>query len=118
MKSDIPERSLELARGMVMLCRMLDAKPGTPRILAIRLVPSGTSIGANVEEAQASQSDADLVSSYSIACKEARETHYWLRLLVAAGIPPEDRLSDLQKECGEIIAILTTIIKRMRIQRR
>jgi four helix bundle protein len=69
-------------------------------------------IGANVEEGQASQSRADFVSKYSIACKEARETHYWLRLLVASEVVPEDRLNDLIEESNESIAILTTIIKK------
>ena len=85
-----------------------------PRTLAHQLLRSGTSIGANIEEAQASQSTADFISKYSIACKEARETHYWLRLLAATDILPEHRLSDLLNECNELIAILTSIIKKLR----
>jgi four helix bundle protein len=59
----------------------LDQMPGVSRTLANQLMKSGTSIGANVEEGQASQSRADFIAKYAIACKEARETHYWLRLL-------------------------------------
>ncbi|WP_058556765.1 four helix bundle protein [Thiohalocapsa sp. ML1] len=114
MKSDIPDRTFEFARRVVMLCRALDAEPGVPRILANQLIRSGTSIGANVEEAQASQSVADFVSKYSIACKEARETRYWLRLLAASAIVPEGRLTDMQQECNELIAILTSIIKKLK----
>jgi four helix bundle protein len=117
-QSDIPARTFEFARRVVLLCRVLDASPGVPRTLAGQLLRSGTSVGANVEEAQASQSEADFISKYSIACKEARETHYWLRLLAATEIPPERRLNDLQAECNELIAILTTIIKKMRSQSR
>jgi len=117
-KSDIPARTFEFARRVVLLCRVLDASPGVPRTLAGQLLRSGTSIGANVEEAQASQSETDFISKYSIACKEARETHFWLRLLAATEILPEDRLSDLQTECNELIAILTTIIKTMRSRAR
>ncbi len=84
------------------------------RILGKQLLRSGTSIGANIEEGQASQSDADFIHKYSIACKEARETHYWLRLLSATKILPAEKLSPLTQECDEIIAILTTIIKKMR----
>lgn len=80
-KSDLPERSFEFARRIILLCRVLDEKPGVGRTLANQLLRSGTSVGANIEEGQASQSEADFVSKYSIACKEARETHYWLRLL-------------------------------------
>ena len=102
----------------MLLCRVLDASPGVRRTLARQLLRSGTSVGANVEEAQASQSEADFISKYSIACKEARETHYWLRLLAATEILPESRLSNMQTECNELIAILTTIIKKMRSQSR
>jgi four helix bundle protein len=76
------------------------------------LLRSGTSIGANVEEGQASQSRADFVSKYSIACKEAREIHYWLRLLAATDITSKDRRGDLMDEANQLITILTTIIKK------
>ena len=46
-----------------------------------------------------------------IACKEARETHYWLRLLVASNIVPAEKLAPLVQESNELVAILTTIIK-------
>ncbi len=61
---------------------------------------------------------ADFVSKYSIACKEARETHYWLRLLAAADILPESRLIGLQNECSELIALPTAIVKKVRSQNR
>ena len=114
MKSDLPERTFEFARHIVNLCQFLDEKPGVSRTLANQLLCSGTSIGANVEEGQAAQSEADFISKYSIACKEARETHYWLRLLTASGILPSEQLAELETECNELIAILTTIVKKMR----
>ena len=114
MKSDLPERTFELARRVVLLCRYLEKQAGVSRTLANQLLRSGTSIGANVEEGQASQSEADFVSKYSIACKEARETHYWLRLLAATELVPQERLLKLEKECNEIIAILTSIVKKIR----
>ena len=114
MKSDLPDRSFEFAVQVVTVCRMLDQKPGVSRTLANQLLRSGTSIGANIEEGQASQSQADFVSKYSIACKEARETHYWLRLLRKSGIVVNDQLIHLENECNELIAILTTIIKKLR----
>ena len=114
MRTDIPDRTFEFARRVVKLCQVLDETPGVSRTLANQLLRSGTSIGANVEEAQAAQSEADFVSKYSIACKEARETHYWIRLLAASDVIPAERLADLQKECHELIAILTTIIKKIR----
>ena len=113
-KKDLPERTFEFARRIVMLCRGLDQVPGTSRRLANQLLRSGTSIGANVEEVQGSQSRADFVAKCSIACKEARETNYWLRLLAASEIVPEAKLKDLLDESHQLIAILTSIIKTTR----
>jgi four helix bundle protein len=108
---------LSLRKRIVRLCRDLDGLPGTPRTLANQLLRSGTSIGANVEEGQASQSQADFVSKYSIACKEARETHYWLRLISATVLPDAARLKPHIDECNEIIAILTGIAVELAGQR-
>ena len=78
--------------------------------LASQVFRSGTSIGANVEEAQAAQSKKDFISKMSIAAKEARETRYWLRLLNETTLT--DKETDrLLKENEEIINILTKIIK-------
>ena len=110
-KRDLPERTFEFAQRVVKLCQVLDQTPGVNRIMANQLIRSGTSIGANVEEGQAGQSRADFVSKLSIACKEARETHYWLRLLSASKIVPEPHLAELLDEADQLIAILTTIIK-------
>jgi four helix bundle protein len=74
----------------------------------------GTSIGANIEEGQAGQSRADYISKYCVACKEARETHYWLRLLAASDVIPKIKLQDLSDEANQIVAILTSIIKKAR----
>ena len=113
-KSDLPERSFAFALEIVRLCKRLDEKPGVPRTLANQLLRSGTSVGANIEEGQASQSRADFVSKYSIACKEARETHYWLRLLKASGILDSKATDALLEPCNELIAILTSIIRKVR----
>jgi len=111
---DICELTFHFGVRVVRLCQALDGKPGVSRTLASQLLRSGTSVGANVEEAQAGQSKADFTSKLAIACKEARETHYWLRLLAAADIVPSDRLQALQDEANQIIAILTTIVKKAR----
>ena len=71
---------------------------------------AGTSIGANVEEAQAGQSKADFISKYAVALKEARETVYWLRLLTATEVLPAQRLSELQSEAEELMRIIGSII--------
>ena len=77
-------------------------------VLSKQLLKSGTSIGANIEEAQAGQSKKDFISKMSIASKEARETHYWLKLLKYGGfIQKEDILND----SSELIRLLTSIVK-------
>ena len=86
--------------------------------MANQLLRSGTSVGANVEEGQAAQSEADFVSKYSIARKEARETHYWLRLLAESRIVPSNKLADLMAESNELIAILTAIIKKVQSRKK
>lgn len=82
--------------------------------MANQLLRSGTSIGANVQEGQAGQSRADFIAKYSIACKEARETHYWLRLFVAAELVEEPELQDMIDEANQLVAILTSIVKKCR----
>jgi len=111
-KHDLPERTFEFARRVVKLCQVLDQTPGVSRTLANQLLRSGTSIGANGEEGQAAQSRADFLSKLSIACKEARETHYWLRLLAATDIVSDPRLTELLDEANQLIAILVTITKK------
>lgn len=74
-----------------------------------QLLKSGTSIGANVEEAIAAQSRKDFISKLSISLKEARETRYWLRLLERSKIVPID-FSDYLKNIEVIIKILSKII--------
>ncbi len=109
---DLPARSFDFACRVVELCKALDKRHGVSRTLANQLLRSGTSIGANVEEGQAGQSRADFVSKYSIACKEARETNYWLRLLKETDVIKAPDLDNLIDESNQLIAILTTIIKK------
>jgi len=73
---------------------------------------AATSVGANLEEASAAQSKPDFISKCSIAAKEARETRYWLRLLIAAKGVSKERLTPLIEESDELVAILTTILKK------
>ena len=107
---DIRQRTFELAVRIVRLCQHLDEQRGAGRVLARQLLRAGTSIGANVEEAQAGQSRADFASKYAIALKEARETNYWLRLIVAASVVAEARVADLLREVDEVTRIIGAII--------
>jgi four helix bundle protein len=80
------------------------------RTVSKQLLRSGTSIGANLEEARAGQSKADFISKNAIALKEARETLYWLRLLTAANLMSESRVVELTAEAEELARILAAII--------
>ena len=79
-------------------------------VLSKQILKSGTSIGANVEESQSAISKRDFISKNSIALKEARETHYWLRLLKDSDFLSSEHISLLQ-ECNELNKILTSIVK-------
>ncbi len=83
-------------------------------MLASQILRSGTSIGANLAEANSGYSKADFAAKCNIALKEARETLYWLRLLLACELVTEERLGSLIGETDEIVAILTTIVKKAR----
>ncbi len=79
--------------------------------IARQILRSGTSIGSNVEQALAGVSRADFIAKMSIASKEARETHYWLRLLRDSKTVPETRIAPLEIKSLELIRILTAIVK-------
>jgi four helix bundle protein len=107
---DIVERTFNFALGIVRLSKVCGRGNATARTLARQLLRSATSIGANVEEAQAGQSRADFLSKYAIALKEAREAHYWLRLLLESGDCPAESGVALCQEAGELKRILAAII--------
>jgi four helix bundle protein len=79
-------------------------------VLSRQVLKSGTSIGANVEEAIAAQSKKDFISKMAIASKEARETKYWLRLLDRSKLIDKDIKSYLDS-IEHIVNILTKIVK-------
>jgi four helix bundle protein len=107
---DIRERTFDFSLRIIRLCQQLEEQAGVARTLSWQLLRSGTSIGANVEEAQAGQSKLDFISKNAIALKEARETVYWLRLLTGSKIVPLERLSELQNEADELARIIGAII--------
>jgi four helix bundle protein len=107
---DIRECTFEFAVRVVKLCQHLDQKPGVSRTLSKQLLRSGTSIGANIEEAKAAQSRADFITKCTIAQKEARETHYWLRLLDATQVVPSERITDLLTEAEQLTRVVAAIV--------
>jgi four helix bundle protein len=104
----IREKAYGFALATMRICRELRGLGEYD--LSRQLFKAGTSIGANVEEAQAAQSRADFLSKMSIASKEAREAHYWLNLI--ADDEHLRRIAAPRAECDEIVSILTAIVKR------
>ena len=115
MKSEniIREKSFDFALSIIHLTQKL--RKNHEFIISRQVLRSGTSIGANVEEADVAQSKKDFIAKMSIALKEARETCYWLRLLDASKMMEADFGTYIQN-VGEIERILTAILKTSRNQ--
>jgi four helix bundle protein len=79
-------------------------------VLSKQILRSGTSIGANIEEAVGGVSDKDFIAKMSIAYKEARETKYWLKLLHETNYLSDKQFNTLLEDCEELLKILYTII--------
>ena len=82
-------------------------------VMSKQLLRCGTSIGANVHEAIAAQSKKDFIAKMAIASKEARETNYWIKLLIATDFldQKQNHVKTIQNDIEEIIKILTSIVK-------
>ena len=104
----IASKSFQFALEIIQLFRELQAHH--EYVLSRQLLRSGTSIGANVEEANAGQSRRDFIAKMSIASKEARETKYWLRLLQESKLVDID-VSQHLAQADELCRILTSIVK-------
>ncbi len=107
-ESIIQQKSFAFALEIIRLYRELKRKG--EHVLSRQVLRSGTSIGANVEEASAGQSRKDFLAKVAIASKEARETRYWLRLLQKSQLVKIDVSSALD-QVDELIRILTAIVK-------
>ncbi len=113
--ADIQGKAFEFAVEIVELVDVLVTRGTSAKVLATQLLRSAASVGANLEEADAGQSRADFISKCGIALKEARESHYWLRLLYRTRkIGDRDSAEHLIEECNRIVAILTTIVRKSR----
>ena len=79
-----------------------------------QLLRCGTSIGANTRESRNAQSKPDFLNKLNVALKEADETDYWLDIIHATGYIDDAMYNSLEKDCGELIALLTSIIKKLK----
>ena len=108
-ENPIRDKSFDFALIVVRLFQRLQDQ--REYVLSKQLLRSGTSIGANIEEATAAESRADFIHKMKIAMKECRETHYWLRLLDKSELVEDIDLSDLLSQCDELSRMLTSITK-------
>lgn len=113
MANVILEKSLHFAQATISAYLILRGKGHFK--LADQFVGAGTSIGANVEEAQAAHSKLDFIAKLTIANKEAREARYWISILDREELLGDfQQLAELKKEIEEIILLLNSIIKKSR----
>jgi four helix bundle protein len=104
----IAERAFEFARRIVKLCETLWQGGPAARKIADQLFDCGTSIGANVEEAEGGQ---DFLAKLAISRKESRETIYWLRLAIATTVCSKERVAWELDEAQQLKAMITAAIR-------
>lgn len=109
----IRDKSFAFAVRCVKLGRLL-RNDRAEFILSKQLVRSGTSIGANVEEALGGHSRRDFLAKLQIAYKEARESDYWIRVLYSAAYLKPEEATSLQSDIREILALLTAILNTLK----
>ncbi|BAZ78858.1 hypothetical protein NIES73_00940 [Sphaerospermopsis kisseleviana NIES-73] len=110
----ITDRTKQFAIRIIKACYFLDEKSGVYRTISKQLLCSGTSIGANVRESQSAQSDKDFIHKLEIALKEARETQYWLEILIESELVSKPKFTSLLQEANEIGKILVASTKKLK----
>lgn len=108
---DIRQRTLKFS---VLIIKLITLLPKSPAGFAVanQVVRSGTSIGANVEEAQDASSRKEFTHTLTISLREARETEYRLRIIKETDLISDSQLDEALQEVNELIKILTAIVKK------
>ena len=111
-ESVLRNKSKEFAKSIVFLCRKLKQND-VEGALINQLLRCGTSVGANVHEAQYAQGTKDFISKFEIALKECNESEYWLELLYETNTISENEFNKFQSACIELrrmlVATVTTL---------
>ena len=113
MEKDLELRTKRFALAVIRLCSKL-ARDRASDVLARQLLRSGTSIGANYREANRGVSRADFANKIGIVQKEAAETQYWIELLRESSLVDSEASAELYQESSEILAIFTSIGKKLK----
>ena len=111
-ESPVRSQSFSFSLEVIRLYKQLESH--REYVVAKQLLRSGTSIGANVEEAAAAESRKDFIHKMNVALKEARETHYWLRLLDESDLAPEIEVGAQMDQANDLVRLLTAIVKTTR----
>ena len=108
-ESVLREKSKTFAKEIVFLCRRVKENKVEGALLN-QLLRSGTSIGANVHEAQYAQGTKDFISKFEIALKECNESEYWLELLYETNSISENEFNKMQSACIELRRMLVSTV--------
>lgn len=111
--SILRNKAKDFAKEIVFLCRALKQN-GTEGALVNQLLRAGTSVGANIHEAQYAQGTKDFISKLEIALKECNESEYWLELLHDTDSLIEEKWKALQKRCIELRRMLVSSITTLK----
>lgn len=110
-KNAVLEKSFNFSIRIIKLYKHIKQKDRDIEPLLKQVLRSGTSIGANITEAQSAYTKKDFINKLGISLKEARESEYWIKLLTATNHLDKSESASIQKDCEELIKLLTTIIK-------
>ena len=109
-ESILRDKSKEFAKDIIFLCRELKSRK-IEYALTDQLLRSGTSVGANIHEAQYAQGDKDFISKFEIALKECNESSYWLELLYETNGISEEEYKAFQTKCIELRRMLVSTVR-------
>ena len=112
-ESILREKAKEFAKNIVFITREIKSS-NKESVLTNQLLRSGTSIGANIHEAQYAQGTADFISKLEIALKECFESEYWLELLFETGYLEENQYKKISNDCGAIRKMLISSCKTLK----
>jgi four helix bundle protein len=113
-KTSLKERAFAFAVKAFQIQQCV-AKLGTAHAhMGSQLFRASSAVGAMLEEGDVAASRRDMGAKHAIALREAKESRYWVRLLLATGLPEDEQLSSVLREAGELVAMLTTSVRKLR----
>ena len=109
---DLCERTFLFACDIVAFCLALSQRPGAHRQIAGQLLRSGTSVGANAEEAKAAFTRREFAFKNAIVLREARESRFWLRIVAANRLADPEVVAPVLDEANQLVGIYTATVRR------